>query len=340
MAIWDWSLTASSNATADANINWQEGQNPSTVNNSARAMMAALKAGFNDIAGVSALGGSGNTFTLSLSQALPSLTNAVVGFFATRSNTGAVTLNVDSTGAKPLRYVSGVDLTSGEIVDGGFYICAYNTSDEEWMLLRKENTASYATAAQWATLTGAVLPYAGSSAPTGWLLCYGQAVSRSTYPDLFGVIGTTYGTGDGSTTFNLPDMRGRVAAGQDDMGGSSANRLTDQTGGLNGDTLGATGGSETHTLTEAQMPEHDHTASTAITDPGHEHTTTIDYNTSIAAGGAQSAYIRGTAAADDDKASSTETTGITAATTVNNAGSGEAHNNVQPTIILNYIIKT
>jgi microcystin-dependent protein len=61
-------------------------------------------------------------------------------------------------------------------------------------------------------------------------------------------------TGDGSTTCNIPDCRGRVIAGKDDMGGTSANRLTNQSGGLNGDTLGAMGGSETHTLTEAQLP--------------------------------------------------------------------------------------
>jgi microcystin-dependent protein len=95
-----------------------------------------------------------------------------------------------------------------------------------------------------------VLDYAGSSAPTGWLLCYGQAVSRSTYSALFTAISTTYGVGDGSTTFNLPDCRGRVSAGKDDMGGSSANRLTDQTDGLDGDTLGDTGGTETQAYTQ------------------------------------------------------------------------------------------
>ena len=105
---------------------------------------------------------------------------------------------------------------------------------------------------------GVVAPYAGTSAPSGYLLCYGQAVSRTTYSDLFSAIGTTYGTGDGSSTFNLPDLRGRAIAGQDDMGGSSANRLTGQTGGVNGDTLGGTGGGETHTLTTAQLASHTH----------------------------------------------------------------------------------
>ena len=159
--------------------------------------------------------------------------------------------------------------------------------------------------------TGALMPYAGTSAPTGFLLCYGQAISRSTYADLFSAISTTYGTGDGSSTFNLPDLRGRVVAGQDDMGGSSADRLTDQTGGLNGDTLGDTGGSETHTLSTAQMPAHTHTV-------------------------AAQQQVGG----DSTNRGGSGQLGAAATITTSSTGSGSAHNNVQPTIILNYIIRT
>jgi len=159
--------------------------------------------------------------------------------------------------------------------------------------------------------TGALMPYAGTSAPTGFLLCYGQAISRSTYADLFSAISTTYGTGDGSSTFNLPDLRGRVVAGQDDMGGSSADRLTDQTGGLNGDTLGDTGGSETHTLSTAQLPAHTHTV-------------------------AAQQQVGG----DSTNRGGSGQLGAAATITTSSTGSGSAHNNVQPTIILNYIIRT
>lgn len=156
---------------------------------------------------------------------------------------------------------------------------------------------------------GVVVPYAGSIAPAGWLLCYGQAVSRTTYASLFSLISTTYGSGDGSTTFNLPDLRGRVVAGKDNMGGTSANRLTGLTGGVDGDVLGATGGTETHTLTTTQMPAHAH--SIYGQDPG-----------AIANGFALTVGSRGGTAA------------VTA-----DAGGGAAHNNVQPVIVLNYIIK-
>jgi hypothetical protein len=106
--------------------------------------------------------------------------------------------------------------------------------------------------------SGAIFPYGGTTEPSNYLFCYGQDVNRTTYSDLFTAIGTTYGVGDGATTFALPDLRGRVVAGKDDMGGTSANRLTDQSGGVNGDILGDSGGLETHTLTTAQLAAHRH----------------------------------------------------------------------------------
>ena len=101
---------------------------------------------------------------------------------------------------------------------------------------------------------GSILDYAGSTAPVGWLLCYGQAINRTTYARLFAVIGTTYGSGDGSTTFNLPDLRGRVIPGKDDMGGTAASRITTAGCGIDGTVLGAAGGLQTNTLVTANLP--------------------------------------------------------------------------------------
>ena len=173
--------------------------------------------------------------------------------------------------------------------------------------------------------TGAVVPFGGSSAPTGFLLCSGQAVSRSTYSALFGVISTTYGAGDESSTFNLPDLRGRVVAGQDDMGGSSADRLTGLTGGVDGDTLAATGGAETHVLTTAQLATHTHGATKFYnSDPGLTNT--------------RFSLVTEQTDREDSFPGYQTTTGDTN-NIISTTGSGSAHNNVQPTIILNYIIK-
>lgn len=90
---------------------------------------------------------------------------------------------------------------------------------------------------------GTMKPWGGVGAlPTGWLFCFGQAVSRTTYSALFAVIGTVFGVGDGSTTFNIPDLRGRTLAGRDDMGGVAANRLTVAV--FDGTILGNAGGQE------------------------------------------------------------------------------------------------
>lgn len=183
----------------------------------------------------------------------------------------------------------------------------------------------------WAGMTGVVFDFAGSAPPNGWLLCYGQAVSRTTYAALFNKIGTTYGAGDGSTTFNLPDCRGRVTAGVDNMGGAAANRMTSGGSGVNGSALGAAGGAETHVLTTAQMPAHNH----GVTDPGHAHTLQTRLGTSTSG---MTHFMQGSA----DNSTLTTPNGAILNTTgisIQNNGSGNAHNNAQPTIVLNKIIK-
>ena len=187
--------------------------------------------------------------------------------------------------------------------------------------------------------TGSIMPFAGASAPTGYLLCNDTPISRTTYSALFAVIGTTYGVGDGASTFNIPDLRGRVIAGQDDMGGASANRLTGLTGGVDGDVLGGSGGAETHGLSQAEMPAHRHlSVHGPITSNVPYYASSPGPNTILSG-----AFGGGTA--DDGVAESyTKVTGGTAGESGSNSTtssySNTAHNNVQPTIILNYIIKT
>jgi microcystin-dependent protein len=166
------------------------------------------------------------------------------------------------------------------------------------------NTTQLATTAfvlSNANPTGSLIMWTTGTAPTGWLLCAGAAVSRSTYATLFAVIGTTFGVGDGTTTFNLPNYTNRTPYGT---------------------TVGATGGSA-----DAVVVSHTHT----ITDPGHNHT---HLSTSFAyAGGANASFNTGGAATAN---TSTATTGITNQTT----GVSGTNANLPPYLGINFIIKT
>jgi len=156
---------------------------------------------------------------------------------------------------------------------------------------------------------GTILPYGGISAPTGYLLCDGSSISRTTYLDLYNVIGTYYGSGDGATTFNLPDTRNRFAVG---AGSTYA--------------LGATGGAESVTLTSAQSGV-----------PAHTHTSNTDANSLVK-------YITsaGSASIPEPTFTSRQVTYSSTAFTVNAnaaANAAESHENLPPYLGLNYIIK-
>jgi microcystin-dependent protein len=176
--------------------------------------------------------------------------------------------------------------------------------------------------------TGSVLPFAGSTAPTNFLLCAGQTVSRTTYADLFAVCGTLYNTGgEAGTDFRLPDLRGRVPAGLDNMGGTAAGRLTSAVLTLS-NTLGATGGEQTVTLSSAQMPTHTHVQD------GHSHGVQRSNSAATSVGTDASALYRPQA----NTGGGYFDTQVSTATNQNTGGGG-AHSNTQPTLVLSYIIK-
>ena len=152
---------------------------------------------------------------------------------------------------------------------------------------------------------GAILAYGGATAPTGWLLCQGQAVSRSTYAHLFSVLGTTFGVGDGSTTFNLPDLRQRFPLGKAASG--------------TGSTLGATGGAIDHTHTG---PSHTHTG------PSHTHTISHTHqvdppSTATSSDGSHShAVASGFAGSSTNNVNVSPGSGLSVATSVHTHGEG------------------
>ena len=184
-----------------------------------------------------------------------------------------------------------------------------------------DNSTKVATTAfvtQNAVLTGSLLMWPTTSAPTGYLNCDGTAVSRTTYASLFAVVSTTFGVGDGTTTFNLPNYTNRMPYGT---------------------TIGATGGSA-----DAVVVSHTHTATSTstVTDPGHNHTPDGGgefrcLNNSYPQGGGYTG-----SGGSSPPTTSTATTGITVSTTTTNASTGTSgtNANLPPYLGINFIIKT
>lgn len=179
---------------------------------------------------------------------------------------------------------------------------------------------------------GTIADFGGSGVPTGWLLCDGSAINRTTYAALYTTIGTIYGSGDGFTTFNLPDCRGRLRGGRDDMGGSSAGRITFAGSGIGGTFLGGNGGAQNVTLTTTEIPVFTPSGSVFVTYPAQGYLLSIG-GTSYQAGSSAAAFN------SYSNASTSPPSGQSFALSMNQIGGGGAHLNMPPTIIFNTIIK-
>lgn len=171
---------------------------------------------------------------------------------------------------------------------------------------------------------GDVKAVAYTNVPAGWLACQGQAVNRATYAALFAAIGTQFGAGDGATTFNVPDGRGRAIAGYDP--GNATGRLTGYRQGVSAAALGNAGGEQAHAQSNDELSQHAHN----YTDNGHAHVISAVTNApgvTAGAGAASLGIVGQTNPADIN-------------IIINNTGTSTPGNVVQPTLILNYLIKT
>jgi microcystin-dependent protein len=191
--------------------------------------------------------------------------------------------------------------------------------DQQGRLTSAANVSVTVTATQITGLTGEIKMWPTVTAPTGYLICNGAAVSRTTYATLFGIIGTTFGPGDTTSTFNLPDFRDRMPIGA----GTTYSANT-------------SGGSA-----DAVAVSHTHSASTSISDPGHFHTSTWnnanDFNQGGYSPGAEAAPddIQGTFTVNTDS----KTTGITASTSITSSGVSGTNANLPPYRGIYFIIK-
>lgn len=327
MTFWKWSRTADTNSNADSTINFAEGQAPSTLNDSGRAVMAAAAKYRDDIAGAIVTGGTSTAYTVTSFEVFDSLAHLsgnIIAFTPHATNGATVTLNVDGLGAKPLRAAPSVELQSNVLILGTPYVALYNTTDSVFYLHGMGgNTYGIPLAAG--------MDYWGTTAPSSaFAFPAGQAISRTTYATLFAIMSTTYGVGDGSTTFNLPDKTGRVSA----MKEASSTRLTTAGGGVDGATMGSANGLDKVTLAKTQIP----TGLFTFNDAQHNHayvtpTSLID----IALG---TGTVRSNMGQFNGGASNNGTTTSTATgASITDGAGGLSHSNTQPTIVCNYIIR-
>ena len=246
-------------------------------------------------------------------------------------NTGATTINYGA-GVVPLVRANGSACIGGELKSTVVADMIVRSGDVQLTgiapataaaIVAGTDTQSAVTPSQLVSAipSGSVSAYAGATAPTSWMLCYGQAISRTTYSALYAVIGVVYGVGDGSTTFNVPDLRGRFIAAADNMGGVAANRLgSGATGGITGSAVpGAVGGEQSHAQTVAELAAHTHPIPP---DPN--------------VGALQNSYNAGAGVSGGGNAM--QSTGYTT-TVTSSTGSGTAFNVTPPALVMNYIIK-
>ena len=222
----------------------------------------------------------------------------------------------------------GDSATSSQEETMQLYVSADGAGGNEnlWFRVRDGSFTSWTSLGRTGTPPGTIIDFAGTSAPPGYLVCNGAAISRDTYPALFAAIGTAWGTGDGSATFNLPNLQGRFRLGSD------SNRA-----------LGSTGGASEVQLTTSQLPAHTHSDGTLRTYSGGSHSHGNRQYAGGNSGGAeydiaQQRRNSTTYALQYTESAGTHSHGITGAT--GSTGGGQAHNNLPPYATMLACIKT
>jgi len=257
-AVWQWSETASSNASADPTINWREGQPPSSVNDSARAMMAALAAYRDDISGSVTTTGTSTAYSATSNQNLcasPSTTPQDGQLFsATVNNTNgaSATLTVDSCASYPIQSAPGVAVPAGTMISGTPYSFKFSNANSAWML-RNLYASPYNI-----PLGGFLYSTISSPPNSNFAVPNGQCISNTIYSAYWTALGSPASGSCAGGQFAILDVRGRALIALDNEGGTPANRLTSSSAGCGTafTSLGATcsNGNESSTIQTTNLP--------------------------------------------------------------------------------------
>lgn len=333
MPFWIWSLTASDNGTIDPTINFAEGQAPSSLNDSDRAMMARLAEYRNDVSGLIVTAGTSIAYTIATYQGLAAVPNdgQLIAFTPHLTNGLNPTLTADGGTTYLIVTSPNVAVPAATLIAGTPYTATYSAAHGQWILRGFFGNP-------YVIPLGGLMPYCGDTAPnSNFVLPFGQLISRTTYASFFNLVGTRFNAGDGTTTFGVPDLRGKVIATIDNLGGTPAGLLTAVTMSPNGTTIGAFGGAEIETLTLAQVPA-------GITSTGSNAISVTSANSLISATGALLDFNPVSAAGFRTPnntaalAAQVSTGANSIAVTSNNTG-GQAHINVQPSFALGCILR-
>lgn len=248
-AVWQWSTSADNNGNADPAINFKEGQSPSSLNDSARALMAQIALWRRDFGAFQVTGGTASAYTITSNEGFTSaasMDGATFNFFAHTPNAANAVLNVDGIGNFPIDLSIGNPVPAGVFQTLGNYSVVFNAGNGEFLV------QGYYASSFNIPLGGYLFSSVGSAPNANFLLANGACISTTTYAAYFAVVGTAYGT-CGSGTFALPDLRGRVPAALD----GGAGRLTSSAAGC-GTTFNALGavcanGTESKNLSIANL---------------------------------------------------------------------------------------
>ena len=335
---------------------------PSQVNDALRAIMAAVAKWRDDLSGNLVTGGTSSAYTLTTNQIFASLTDGLyVRCRLNATNAANATLNVDGTGAKTIATVYGKAIRASTLLSGRVMGFTYEATDDKWI----------ADAAPGEEVpTGSGTWYHGSTAPDGYVLASGRTIGNASSSateranadcaDLFARLWDSHSNTElpiqdsaGSATTRganaaadfaankrlpLPHVNGRTLIGKDDMGGTAANRVTSAGSGIDGATLGASGGAQTVTILQANLPNVTLSGTTSTDTHNHD----ISANRDISAFGAGSSKTAVTSLASGTSGDQDTNTGNDShshTVTVSLGGSGTALNKMPPALVANYIIK-